>query len=164
MAYTRTKDDLPNFTPTVNTAIISSRSAICSPYNLGHATEHGSGEEPPETVAYRLRKVDRASDTIQCNEERTNPRRRRVPIRRVAELLWATRVGGNPVVGHHYGLLVKNERETWCAVIISSSAYLLRGYITLYNPVGPCVRCDPTGPGLGNCHTSIFLHRIGDFF
>ena len=99
MAYARTKDDHSNFTPIVNTAVTSSRSAICSPYNLGHATEHGSGDEPPKTVAYRLREVDRAGDTIQHNKEGTNRRRRRVPIRRVTKLLRATRVGGNPV-GH----------------------------------------------------------------
>ena len=78
MAETRTKGDLPNFMPIVRSSGYVKSS--CSPYNFAEATEHGGGDEPPETVAYRLREVDSASDTIEDNEEDTDRPRGCVPI------------------------------------------------------------------------------------
>lgn len=104
MVDARTKDDLPSFTPIVRQSTCVNQ--IYSPYSLAHATEYGSGDEPPKTGVYRLHEVGRAGDTIQHNKEGTNPHRRRVPI--WGTMLPRVRVGGNRV-GH--GSFVKNERE-----------------------------------------------------
>jgi hypothetical protein len=131
MDYARTIDDLPNFTPIVKQCSCVKR--ICSPYSLAHATEHSSGDEPPNTVVYCLHEVDRASDTVQHNKEGTNPHCGYVPIRCVVTML--RRVIRNRV-GHDALWVVREERREnsgrWLSSLVHDSAlYNLTQYPTL---------------------------------
>ena len=117
LADARTKDGLPSFTTIVKHCNYFNASR--SPYNFAHTAEHGTGDEPPKTVAYRLHEVNCGSEAIQNNEEGTNPHCGRVPIRSVIILpQLAIRVGGIRV-GHdlyvHYGSFVKGKEEVGSA-------------------------------------------------